>query len=278
MRQIAGGWLWKVLAGGVLLLALGIHVGGELSQSDNNIKAVKSEDAETGPKIRILNYHKVEDVPISLSISPEDFERQIAYFADAGFHSISPDELYLALTEGAPLPEKSVLITFDDGYADNYENAFPILKKYGFKATIFVIAGFVGEKQHYLTWEQAREMEAYGISIESHTMTHRSMTELTDDQLKEELTASKAFIEAKLNKKVNYFAYPTGTYNLHIAELARAAGYKAAFTIKYGNTDLGSNLYALERIPIFHMPDTNAAFKERMRYLPLFEKYGWTKR
>ncbi|BEU88305.1 polysaccharide deacetylase family protein [Selenomonas sp. TAMA-11512] len=260
------------------MLVLGIAVGGELSQSDNDVKAYRNEEAELGPKIRILNYHKVDDMHISLSILPDDFERQIAWFANEGFHSISPDELYAALTEGAPLPEKSVLITFDDGYADNYENAYPILKKYGFKATIFVVAGFVGEKPHYITWEQAREMEANGISIESHTMTHRSMTELSDDQLKEELTASKAFIEAKLNKKVHYFAYPTGTYNLHIAELARAAGYRAAFTIKNGNTDLGSNLYAIERIPIFHTVDTEADFQKRMRYVPLFEKYGWTKR
>lgn len=272
------GWLWKSLIGGALLLLLGIYAAGEHVPSHPEGKTVTSEMAETGSKVRILNYHKVEDLPISLSISPADFERQMAFLADEGFHAISPDELYLALTEGAPLPEKSVLITFDDGYADNYKNAFPILKKYGFKATIFVITDLVGEKPHYITWEQAREMEAYGISIESHTVTHRSMTELSDDQLKEELTASKAFIEGKLNKEVRYFSYPTGTYNLHVAELARAAGYRAAFTIKYGNADLGSNLYALERIPIFHMPDTYGAFQERIRYLPLFEKYGWTKR
>ena len=120
-------------------------------------------------------------------------------------------------------------------------------------------------------------MEQDGISIESHTVNHKSMTELTDDQLRDELVNSKKEIEKRLDKKVDFVAYPTGTYNLHIANLVKEAGYKAAFTIKYGNVDKASNVYALERVPVFHTENTFKSFLERVRYVPLFERLGWIK-
>ena len=76
---------------------------------------------------------------------------------------------------------------------------------------------------------------------------------------------------------MEFIAYPTGTYNLHIAQLVKDAGYKAAFTIKFGNVEKASNVFALERVPIFHTEDTQKSFLERIRYIPLFEKFGWTK-
>ena len=151
------------------------------------------------------------------------------------------------------------------------------MQTYGFKATVFVITGFLDKQPNYLTWQQAKEMEQNGISIESHTVSHKSMTELTDDQLREELVNSKKAIENHLDKKVDFVAYPTGTYNLHIANLVKEAGYKAAFTIKYGNVDKASNVYALERVPIFHTENTFKSFLERVRYVPLFERLGWIK-
>ena len=201
----------------------------------------------------------------------------MAYLKENGYTTIAPGELYDSLANGTELPEKPVLITFDDGYEDNYQNAYPILKKYGFKATIFVITGFLDKQKNYLTWQQAQEMEQDGISIESHTVNHKSMTELTDDQLRDELVNSKKEIEKRLDKKVDFVAYPTGTYNLHIANLVKEAGYKAAFTIKYGNVDKASNVYALERVPVFHTENTFKSFLERVRYVPLFERLGWIK-
>ena len=103
------------------------------------------------------------------------------------------------------------------------------------------------------------------------------MTELNDDQLRAELVNSKKAIEDHLGKSVDYIAYPTGTYNLHIAQLVKEAGYKAAFTIKYGNVDKASNIYALERVPIFHTEETNKDFMEQIRYTPIFERLGWIK-
>jgi peptidoglycan/xylan/chitin deacetylase (PgdA/CDA1 family) len=263
---------WKRAA--LLLLLLLIPL---LASSPKQMTATMVADSENGTKVMVLNYHKVDNTFISLAVRPDDFEAQMKYLSDNGYHTISPDELYDSLAGTGELPENPVLITFDDGYEDNYTNAYPILKKYGFKATIFVITSFLGKDKNYMTWDQARELDANGISIESHTVDHKSMTDLTDEQLRMGLVESKKKAEKELGHPVEYMAYPTGTYNLHIAEMVKEAGYKAAFTIKYGNVDKASNIYALERVPIFHTEDTNKDFLERIRYTPIFERFGWIK-
>ena len=249
-----------------------------LAAGTGNIDARISQEVEQGAKVRILNYHMVNDMDHSLAVAPKDFDRQMAWLKKNGFQSITPEELYGALTGAGDLPEKPVMITFDDGYVDNYEKAYPILKKYGFKATILVVTEMVGKKKGYLTWEQLREMEQNGFSIEGHTMTHRALTSLTDDEVKEERSASKRMIEEKLGKTVTCFAYPGGAYNLHIANLVKEAGYKMAFTVRYGNADRASNLYAIDRVPVFHTENTEGSFQKRLRYLPIFENFGWQKR
>jgi len=233
--------------------------------STGNIHAHISQQAEKGAKVRILNYHMVNELEHSLAVSPKDFDKQMAW-------------LYGALSGMGKLPEKPVMITFDDGYVDNYQIAYPILQKYDFTATILVVTEMVGKKPGYLTWEQLFEMEKNGFSIEGHTMTHRALTSLTDDEVKEEISASKRMIEEKLGKTVTCFAYPAGAYNLHIAHLVQEAGYKMAFTVRYGNADRASNLYAIDRIPIFHTENTQGSFQKRLRYLPIFENLGWLKR
>ena len=260
----------------MLIIAL---VGGlVLWQRPKPLQATMVSDSENGVKVLVLNYHKIDNTFISLAVRPDDFDAQMKYLRDHDYHTITPDELYDSLAGTGELPENPVLITFDDGYEDNYTNAYPILKKYGFKATIFVVTGFLDKhKKGYLSWDEAREMNKNGINIESHTVNHKSMTDLTDDQLRSELVDSKKKAETELGHEVNYIAYPTGTYNLHIAQMVKEAGYKAAFTIKYGNVDKASNIYALERVPIFHTEDTNKDFKERIRYQPLFESFGWMK-
>ena len=242
-------------------------------------RAAESSELASGPKVVVLNYHKVDRREISLSVSPEDFDRQMTFLKENGYHTITPHEMYMAFTDGAPLPTNPVLITFDDGYADNYINAYPILKKHGMKAAIFVVTDFLDRGvPGYLTWAQAAEMENSGVfSVESHTVTHSSLLDLTDDAIRRELTQSKRDIEQRLGKEVEFLAYPTGAYNLHIASLVKEAGYKGAFTVRFGNMDQFSNFYAMERVPIFREADTFSSFLERIRYVPLFEKIGWAK-
>ena len=201
----------------------------------------------------------------------------MAYLKENGYNTINTDQLYDYMVNGAELPENPIMITFDDGYEDNYQNAYPILKKYGFTGTIFVITDFVSNQPNYLTWEQIKEMKANGMDFQSHTASHKSMTELTEAQLKDELTKSKQTLDTQLNQDTKFMAYPTGTYNLYIAKLVNDAGYRGAFTIKYGNVDRASNIYALERVPIFHTENTFLSFYERMHYVPVFERLGWYK-
>ncbi len=225
----------------------------------------------------VLNYHKIDNKNISLSVLPADFDRQMNYLKNNNYHVITPDELYDHLEYGKKLPMNPVLITFDDGYEDNYKNAYPILKKYGFTAMIFVITDFVSKYPNYLTWQQCEELKQNGIYIESHTVNHKSLTELTSEQIKNELVESKKVLDRRLKQNTVYFAYPTGTYNLYIAKMLKDAGYHAAFTIKYGTVTDASNVFALERIPIFHTSNTFRSFYRRLHYLPFFEKLGWIK-
>lgn len=228
-------------------------------------------------KVVILNYHKIDKMKISLSVYPEDFDKQMAYLKEQGYHTITPDQLVDNLENDAPLPEKPLLITFDDGYLDNYTNAYPILKKYEFTATIFVVTDFISSDPRFMTWEQVKELSENGITIASHTMQHKSLTDISDDEIKTQLIGSKRALEYQLGKEEKYFAYPTGTYNMHIAQLVKECGYKAAFTIKYGNIDKASNIYALERVPIFNTEQTFKSFLQRIKYIPLFERIGWIK-
>lgn len=148
--------------------------------------------------IPVLNYHKVDEQKIALSISSQEFEEQIKYLAKEGYHTITPSEMMNALEYGTPLPEKPIMITFDDGYLDNYTNAYPILKKYGFTATIFLVTGFIGNDPRFMNWEEIKEMRANGFVFGSHTVNHKSLTELSYVELKNELLLSAEEIEQQL--------------------------------------------------------------------------------
>lgn len=246
--------------------------------SPYHLQANTLESAKENTKIIVLNYHMVEDKDIALSVLPKDFDKQMAYLKEHDFHPISTNELYRALTEGIELPKNPILITFDDGYIDNYTHAYPILKKYGFKAAFFIVTGFLDDNNpRYMSWENLKEMAKDGMDFESHTVSHKSLTDVAEDEARYEIEKSKARLEEELGKKVLFLAYPTGTYNLHIAQMLKDAGYKGAFTIKYGNVDMASNLFALERVPVFHTENTFKSFIDRLRYLPIFERLGWMK-
>ncbi|MCR5175393.1 MAG: polysaccharide deacetylase family protein [Anaerovibrio sp.] len=260
---------------GILVLAVAIIV---MCGKKPQVKVPENEVGNDIRAVMVINYHKVDNVFHSLSIQVDDFDKQMQWLQKHGYHSITPDQLYEFVANGAELPENPVLITFDDGYRDNYVNAYPIMQKYGFVGTIFVVTSFLDKYPNYMTWDQARILEANGFSIESHTVTHKSMTEASDEQIMEELVRSKETIKDKLGKEADYIAYPTGTYNLHIAQMVKDAGYKGAFTIRYDTVNRNSNVYALERVPIFHTENTNKDFLERIQYLPLVNKDGWIKK
>ena len=185
------------------------------------------------------------------------FAEQMAYLDQEGYTAISLDN-FLAYQEGQTLlPEKPIILTFDDGFASNYHYAFPILKKYGMRATIFATPdrGCENFKKHAatdspLTNSQMREMSENGISIQSHGMTHRYLTELESDVVQWELIESKKVLETILEKPVEYLAIPSGAYNRAVRRLAKEAGYKAVFCMLKGSNNKKSNRYALRRLVI----------------------------
>ena len=272
-KLIGGRQFWSLMAVLLILLGVVLIVGHPREEA----APAPHAPAEDDMKVLVLNYHMVNSMFISLAIEPEDFDWQMKYLVDHGYHSISIDELYAFMEGQGSLPDRPVLITFDDGYVDNYTNAYPILKKYNLKATIFIVTGFVSKRKGYLTWDQLREMEKNGVMAQSHTVTHAPLPELPDDRIREELVESKRQAEAELGHPVEFIAYPTGVHDLHIVGIAKDAGYKGGFTVKYGNVDRSSNVYAMERVPIFRTAATNADFVDRLRYTSNITQYGWIK-
>jgi peptidoglycan/xylan/chitin deacetylase (PgdA/CDA1 family) len=254
------------LAALLLCILLAASVAGTKAVAGRHYHPAEPTD------VPVLNYHKVDDIDHSLALTPAEFEEQISYLAANGYHAITPDQLIGYLKYGRCLPDKPVLITFDDGYADNYVNAYPILKKYGFTATIFLITDFIGADERFLTWEQVREMHKNGFVFGSHTASHQPLTKLRPQDAAAELAGSAREIERRLGARPRYFAYPTGAYNLKVEELVRQAGYRAAFTVRYGQVGIESDPFALERIPLFHSRKTFRSFYCRLNAASLLER------
>lgn len=209
--------------------------------------------------IPVLLYHHVNDdggdMP-ELTTSPAEFDRQMGALKDAGFETITADELLAYMRgEAVTLPAKPIVLTFDDGYEDNYTYAFPILKKYGYKATIFMV-GINFDRPGRLSGGQIREMAAGGFTVGGHSMTHPDLTARSGAALREEVAGSKAKAERATGREARYFAYPGGFYNLATVEAVATAGYRGAFTVLTGlNKPGGHDAYFVRRIPVFMFTD-----------------------
>ena len=199
--------------------------------------------------VPVMMYHNVQDSQEFRpnSVSPQNFDWQMAYLRDHGYHVISFEELVRHINYGDPIPPKAVVITFDDGYADNYTNAYEILKKYGYPAIIFLPSDLVGLDGH-LSWEQVHEMTQHNITFGSHTLSHAYLPDLTESQQGKEIFESKKVIEQRLGGPVNYFAYPIGGFSSQIKQMVKNAGYVAAAATNRGYDRLNKDVYEINRI------------------------------
>jgi len=227
---------------------------------------------ESATGVPVLNYHKVldgADTPLALGI--KEFDAQMAYLHDKGFHAITPDQLVDYIAEGKALPVRPVLITFDDGYQDFYVNAYPILKKYGLTATVFLISDVIGRDPGYLGWDEIIEMrqKGKGIVFGSHTLSHVALDALPPEEIMAQLVKSREGLEWRLDVPVKYFAYPGGANNRQIEKLVQQAGYRAAFTVDLGRVQRSSDIYALERIPIYQTQRSFVNFYIRLHFTSL---------
>jgi peptidoglycan/xylan/chitin deacetylase (PgdA/CDA1 family) len=199
--------------------------------------------------VPIMMYHNVDDADEfrANTVSPRHFEQQMAYLKAHGFRVLSLDELVQLTKSRKSLPRKSAVITFDDGYADNYEHAYRILKKYGYPAIIFVLADLMNT-DGYLTWEQLKKMVNNGIMVGSHTRRHSYLPDLSPAEQRDEIFGSKRIIEQNLSVPTDYFSYPIGGFNQEIKQLVKEAGYQGAVTTNRGNDRLNKDVFELKRI------------------------------
>lgn len=219
--------------------------------------------------LKILAYHSVSsNRKDALAVTPQNFEKQMDYLHKKAFNIISLDKCVEFFKQGRNLLKKTVCITFDDGYKDNYENAFPILKKYKFPATIFLITDLIGTNKNLepelfiekygrnqedyacLTWEEIKKMQSHGISFGSHTLTHSHLTEIPMEIAKKEIKDSKTLLEMNLLKKIEYFCYPAGYFNEEIIKIVQDTGYKGA-VITPNHIKFKNSLFTLKRIGIY---------------------------
>ncbi|WP_052076868.1 polysaccharide deacetylase family protein [Veillonella montpellierensis] len=201
--------------------------------------------------IPVLNYHQVADTGAGvLTLHSEHFRQQMEYLKSEDYHPISLDELEAYLEGRGSLPWKPVVITFDDGYEDNYQVAYPILKEYGFKATIFMIGQDVNRKG-FLTAAQLQELQAHGIDIENHTYAHKPLDTFSYDETVADLIHAKAILQDILHKDTKYLAYPQGRYNEEAKRAVHDMGFTRAFTVGPGFATTDSDPMATPRMPIF---------------------------
>lgn len=192
----------------------------------------------------ILLYHSVgEAVDAPRWVRDEAFAAQLDWLVEEGYTPITASELDRIELDGAPGPARPILLTFDDGYQNFYEHAFPALAARGLRATMFLISGRVGadpgtrfrdERAAYLVQSEVREMEAAGIEFQSHSVSHRNLKTLSDPEALAELTASREALLGFLHHPVTVFAYPFGGNEPHTHELVRAAGYRSAHSVSAG--------------------------------------------
>jgi len=204
--------------------------------------------------VPILMYHYVRVNPnprdtlgYGLSVTPADFEAQMAFLEARGYRSLPVGDL--ASEAARATTGRVVAITFDDGYADAYLAAYPSLRRHGFQATFYLIAGFVG-RAGYLTWEQARALAEDGMDVGSHTISHPDLTHLSAVWLRRELEESRAELERRLDRPVLDFCYPSGRYDSAVKLAVGRAGYRTAVTVRYGYASARDDPLALPRVRV----------------------------
>lgn len=221
--------------------------------------------------LRVLFYHRINDHPFEalgpvsreISVSSEAFDWQLGMLRQAGYRSVTLAEAQAMLEGRARLDPKAVLITFDDGYADNLEVAAPLLRAHGFTATVFVVPGFLGREAgtllpdaeagdlgRFLSVEELRSLRDAGIEIGSHTLTHPLLTTIAETDRRREVADSRTRLEATLGGAITSFSYPGGDFDGAVEQEVARAGYALAFTTIPGVNRPGARTTALRRTEV----------------------------
>lgn len=221
----------------------------------------------------ILAYHMINDGKSTYSVSPALFEAHLQYLQAQGYTAVSLLDFAKAKKGKFAMPEKPVIITFDDGYADNYTAALPLLEKYGMKASVFMVVNDIGRKG-YLTLEQIKDMESRNIEIGSHTANHLPLATLPPDKKKEEIDISKLLLEWKGVKTIFFLAYPNGSYDDECRTFLKQGDYLGALTGDAGLNTEKTDPYRLHRINMPHPMFGMTEFRLRLFKAEFFTKMG----
>ena len=211
----------------------------------------------------ILTFHALDDQRSATSFSPEVFQRGIARLHENGYRSLSLTDAAGCISRRQPFPSRSIVITFDDGYQSVHDEALPVLRDYGFCATVFLT---VGERRAaetdgrlpslggrpMLSWSEIRKMHNAGISFGAHTLTHPDLTRLPLDRVETEVCQSKQILEDALGAPADCFAYPYGRYDRRSRDIVRQH-FACACSDKLGLIRTDSDLYALERVDAYYL-------------------------
>ena len=205
----------------------------------------------------ILMYHYVRNPPsmrddlmgYKLSVSPADFTVQMDWLTTHGYHPVDFNDVRAYFAGNEPLPASPVVITFDDGYADLYTTAYPILAAHGFKAVAYIVSGFVGQPR-YVTPAQLVQMDQNGIEIASHTVDHVDLARSSNASLMHELVDSKRSLENLLGHPVLDFAYPSGAFNAQAVAAVQRVGYDTAVTTLFSVDHSVADRYLWTRVRV----------------------------
>ncbi|KJJ84065.1 polysaccharide deacetylase [Candidatus Omnitrophus magneticus] len=213
----------------------------------------------------VLVYHSISDIDNTLNVSPENFERQMKFLKENGYHVISLDEFIRYMREGKRYIPKTVVITFDDGYVNNYINGYNVLLKYNMPATIFLATGHIGKDKDYLTWDEIILMNKNKVSPGAHTRNHVYLPSLSDRQsLIDEIKGSRDDIKNNTGIDALYFCYPTGGFTEEIKNIVKSAGYLGACTTNRGLDRFNKDIYEIKRVKVTNS-DTTKPFHFRAK-------------
>lgn len=224
--------------------------------------------------VPILTYHNValERGRYSLNnVSPASFAWQMKFLCKHHYNVISFDDYVQDVKKGVAFGKNTVVIHFDDGYEDNYTQAFPVLKEYRFPASIFIISDSVGTK-HFLNWPQIHEMEKSGIEFGAHTRRHAYLPEVSHDVAVDEIAGSKRIIEEHLGHPIKYFVYPSGGFTDEVKSIVMQAGYQAAGTTNRGRDVFNRDLFELNRIRVKNKENSLTFWAKLSGYYNLFRE------
>lgn len=221
----------------------------------NNRKNAMPPIEYTGTSIPIFMYHEIGTSSNILYVSAENFRAQMKYLSDNGYHTATMSAAQEMLAN-KKIPAKTVVLTFDDGYASFYKQAWPIMKEFDFTGTVYVVTEFL-DRSNYLTWEETKTLTNAGIEIGSHTKHHLDLKAISIDDQKLEISNSKKLLEEKLNISVKSFCYPSGAHSEITPQLVKEAGYTSAVIVSYGLATPEDNQFLIPRVRVHGWTNLN---------------------